>query len=295
MATYIVQPNQNIFDIALQLYGTIEGIFDLLITNTGLSMDDDLVTGQELEYHEDFVLNSAVTSELASSSIVPSNGERHVYYKKPVEDLLIVTNIEPSECFLNFVAGGEGVMIVDWGDNTELERIQLSHTNKTIEHYFDNTVDERRIKIYGDAASMKLTYLDATNLSGALIVTHPITVDEYVSCANGYSLTGLFLFEGTYRVNLKQCTISSLLPIGNMDLQELNLLKVRFTDVSVLDEYLQYLVTNYGTRRGCTVYLDTKPSETGMAAINTILGEKEWNYPIPWKFIINGETYTYSE
>lgn len=294
MATYIVQPKQNIFDIALLLYGTIEGIFDLLITNTSLSMDDDLVTGQELEYHEDFVLNSAVISELASSSIVPSNSERHVYYKKPTEDLLMAIDLNASACFMSFVAGGEGTMIIDWGDNTEMEHIQLSHTNRAIEHYFDNIVDKRQIKIYGDADIMKLTYFDTTNVEGTILVTHPITIDEYVSHANGYSLTGLFLFEGTYRVDLKQCTISSLLPIGKMDLQELDLLQVRYVDVSVLDEYLQYVVANYGTRRGCTVYLDTMPSEAGMAAINTILGEKEWNYPTPWKFIINGKTYTYS-
>ena len=48
MATYKVKLNQNILDIALELYGTIEGVFDLLITNTGLSMNTDLKTGQEL-------------------------------------------------------------------------------------------------------------------------------------------------------------------------------------------------------------------------------------------------------
>lgn len=293
MATYTVQPNQNIFDISLQLYGTIEGIFDLLITNTSLSMDDDLVTGQELEYHEDFVLNSTVISELTSSSIVASNGERHVYYKKPTEDLLIVCDISETACVTDFIAGGEGTMIIDWGDNSELEYVQLSHKNKTVEHYFDNTVEKRRIKIYGDTNTLKFTYLDTTDLGGALIVTHPITVDEYISRSNGYSLTGLFLFEGTYRVDLQKCTIANLLPIGNFELQELNLTQARYTSVDVLDEYLQYIVDNYGTRRGCTVYLDTMPSATGILAINTILGEEEWNSPTPWKFIINGETYTY--
>lgn len=294
MATYTVQPNQNIFDISLQLYGTVEGIFDLLITNKWLNMNTDLATGQELEYHEDFVINESIVSNLASDNVVPSNGERHVYYKRPSVPLLVICDIDADAPLTSFVIGGEGEMLVDWGDNSELENVQLSHTTKTITHYFDNTVEKRRLKFYGDPSSMKLTYWDTTELGGVLIVLQPIVVDEYVSHSNGCDLTGLFLFEGTYRVDLLKCDIDNLLPIGNMELQELNLSKVRFADVSVIDKYLEYIVANYGTRRGCTVYLDTKPSAAGIAAINAILGEEEWNTPIPWKFIINDETYTYS-
>ncbi len=171
MATYTVRPAQNIFDISLQLYGTIEGIFDLLITNTWLEMDTDLVAGQELEYHEGFVLNETVVSGLSSDSIIPANTERHVYYKKPKEDLCIICDVSTLIYTASFIVGGEGTLVVDWGDNSELEYVQLTHTNKTINHCFDNTVDERRIKIYGD---MKLTYLNTTDLGGSLVVTRPV-------------------------------------------------------------------------------------------------------------------------
>ena len=294
MATYKVKLNQNILDIALELYGTIEGVFDLLITNTGLSMNTDLKTGQELEYHEDFILNESVVTGLSDDSIVPANGERHVYYKRPEEDLLVVCDVSETLYLSGFVVGGEGTMIVDWGDNSELDYIELSHKNKTVSHYFDNTVDNRRIKIYGNPETMKLTYWDTSDLGGALIMLRPVTIDEYVSHSNGWSLSGLFLFDGTYRIDLQTCTVADLLPIGDLYLQELNLLQVKFLKVSVLDEYLQYIVANYGTRGGCTVYLDTEPSEAGMEAINTILKEEEWNTPTPWKFIINDKTYTYS-
>ena len=146
----------------------------------------------------------------------------------------------------------------------------------------------------GNTITMKLTYLNTTELGGSLLVAHPVTVDEYVSYANGFVLSGLFLFEGTYSVDLQRCTISSLLPIADMDLQELNLTDVHFTSVDVLDKYLQHIVANYGTRRGCTVRLTTEPSETGWNAIRKILGEAEWNTPVSWKFIINGVTHTYS-
>ena len=294
MATYIVKPNQNIFDVSIHLYGTIEGVFDLLITNTWLNMNTDLQTGMELEYHEGFILNESVVSTLNSEGIIPSNSERHTYYKHPDDDLIAVCFISEELPMTSFIIGGEGAMLVDWGDNSDIERIILSHTNQRVTHYFDNTVESRRIKIYGDTSTLKLTYWNTTDMDSAIYITRPITVDEYVSHANGYTLSGLFLFEGTYRVDLTECTVSNLLPIGDMDLQELDLRKVHFTSTNVLDEYLQHIVANYGTRRGCTVYLDTEPSDIGWAAINTILGESEWNSPTPWRFIINGITYTYT-
>ena len=33
MNTYIVKSGQNLFDVAITLYGSIEGVFDLLISN----------------------------------------------------------------------------------------------------------------------------------------------------------------------------------------------------------------------------------------------------------------------
>lgn len=289
MATYTVKPSQNIFDVALHLYGSIEGLFDLLISNEGLNMTTDLTAGMELEYHTDFVINSSIVDEMEEQGLIPSNKERHVYFKRPEEQLVFVVGIDPSVLQCGFVVGGEGTMLIDWGDNSEIESVELSHANQAVEHYFDNEVEERRMKVYGN---FSLTYFDTTNLNGDMLLTYPLTVDEYVSNANGFTLNGLFLFEGTYKVNLQQCTISSLLSLGDMSLQELDLRKAKFTDASVIDEYLQYIVANYGTRRNCTVYLDTEPSESGYEAIKTILGEEEWNATGDWKFIINGTEYT---
>lgn len=289
MATYTVKPSQNIFDVALHLYGSIEGLFDLLISNEGLNMTTDLTAGMELEYHTDFVINSSIVNQMEEQGLIPANKERHVYFKRPDEQLIFVVGIDPSLLKSGFVVSGDGTMLIDWGDNSEMESVTLTHTNQTVEHYFDNEVEERRIKVYGD---FSLLYFDTTNLNGDMLLTYPLTVDEYVSNANGFTLNGLFLFEGTYKVDLRQCTISSLLPLGDMNLQELDLRKVKFTDVSVLDEYLQYIVANYGTRRNCTVYLDAEPSEVGYEAIDTILNEEAWNAAGEWQFIINGTKYT---
>lgn len=288
MATYIVKPNQNIFDVALHLYGSIEGLFDLLITNDWLNMTSELETGMRIEYHDDFVINSSIVGMFNDENIIPSNGSRHVYNKSTEQPLVIEVLVNADVLKVLIVLGGEGDMIVDWGDNTELETISLSHTNRKIEHCFDNVVDKRRIKIYG---TFSLTYCDTTNLYGDLLLMRPQTIDEYISNSNGFTLKGLFLCEGTYKVDLRGCTISDLSPIGDMSLQELNLLQVQFTSQDVLDDYLEYIVNNYGNRRNCTVYLDTEPSERGLAAINKIINEESWNVPGEWKFIINDTIY----
>ncbi len=77
-----------------------------------------------------------------------------------------------------------------------------------------------------------------------------------------------------------------------MSLQMLDLRGVNFTSTDVLDTYLQHLVSDYGNRRNCSVYLSTEPSEKGMEAIETILGEDAWNEAGNWVFYIKDKIYT---
>lgn len=291
MAIYTVKPNQNLFDVALHLYGNIEGLFDLLISNPELNMTSELVYGQELVYHEDFVLNESVVSEFKKQGIVPSSGARKVYFKRPEEDLIFFVGVNADMALTTFKASGEGVMIIDWGDNTELEYVKLTVAMQSIEHYFDNETENRRIKIYGDTSTLKFIKLDTTGLGGALILCKPVIVDEYACTNRGYSLLGLSMFEGTYKIDLHSTTIDSLLPIGDMNLQELDLTGVHFLHDNAIDDYLEYIVEHYEDRRQCTVYLTTEPSEKGYAAIDTILNEPEWNISDTWKFYINNQLY----
>lgn len=292
MAQYIVKSNQNLFDVALHIYGTIEGIFDLLITNPDINMTSELKTGSVIEYHENFVIYPSIVNTMNDEGWVPSNGERHVYNKHQEYLPVFIILAQNDATHISFKAGGDGAMFVDWGDNSELETINLTHVNKTCEHYYDNYSDVRRVKIYG--RDFTLTYLDTTNITGDLVVLSPVCVDEYVNNSNGFNQKGLFLFEGTYSVNLQKCYITDLLPIGDLDLMTLDLRGARFVNIDVLDDYLEYIVANYANRRACTVYLTTQPSERGMVAINTIINEEAWNTPGKWKFIINDITYTAS-
>ena len=55
MGRYKVIAGQNIYDIALHIYGSIEGIVDLMMCNTDLSLDTTLKVGDELIYSDDFI------------------------------------------------------------------------------------------------------------------------------------------------------------------------------------------------------------------------------------------------
>ena len=149
MAIHKVTSNQNIWDIALQLYGTIEGVFDLLITNPRLNLTTDLTPGMELEYHDYFVINKDIVDNFKSNNLVPGNGQRHVYYKSVEEPMVFLLKVAEAQELVDISVSGDGTMLIDWGDNTELEEVTLTHTMNRLQHYFDNVVDMRRIKVYG--------------------------------------------------------------------------------------------------------------------------------------------------
>ena len=81
MGKYRVVAGQNIYDVALYLYGSIEGVVDLLINNPDLSFATTLTAGREPVYTDDFVIRADVVAYNGLHGIVPANGERHVYPK----------------------------------------------------------------------------------------------------------------------------------------------------------------------------------------------------------------------
>lgn len=289
MAIYTVSGSQNLYDISLHLYGTIEGMFDLLISNPDLNLNSKLENGQELEYHENFVINPSIVEQFNEQNIVPSNGERSVYYKEIEEPLKVIFKTPSLLTECRFSISGEGVLIIDWDDNSEPETIELSHTQTVISHYFNNKADSRRIRWYGDFSILQL---DLSKIESDMFVVRPIVVDEYISRSNDSSLAGLFLFEGIYDVDLQRMYINDLSPLYEKSLSKLNLLDVKFSDVSVLDSYLIYIAANYQDRRACEVFLNTEPSEKGIQAIDKIINEPAWNTPTKWVFHINDRIYT---
>lgn len=58
---YTVQAEQNIFDIATQLSGTMEGVIEFMLNN-GLTFDSTLNAGTKLEYQGEMYISTPITT-----------------------------------------------------------------------------------------------------------------------------------------------------------------------------------------------------------------------------------------
>ena len=125
MATYTVQYGQNLFDVALTLYGSIEGILDLLVYNKNLSINTELKYGDELEYTPYYYEDSTVVSYFKDNNIIPSNSIGNIYFETR-DDLFAMSFITSTQRYFSFSISGEGAVFVDWGDGNLIEEIKLT-------------------------------------------------------------------------------------------------------------------------------------------------------------------------
>lgn len=307
MGKYTVNNGQNLYDIALDLYGSVEGIVDLLMNNTNLSLADDLQMGDELIYTDDFTINEDIVAYNRQHGIVPANGEQSVYpkcFSRPYTSQFRLNNTLTSA---SFAASGAGEVEIDWGDNTPVETVLLSRELHVYTHIFDNQVRElRQVRWYTDASFVRL------DLSGmeasAVYLFRPVAVEELVMKDGSVEVDFLRMTTTIYDADLRGLKTSNLLSL----LPCLNLMRLDLRDASVkpsvLDEYLMGLVTFYGQRRNCEVLFSVCPNGffqepqrdengryriiSGMEAIWVIIHEPAWNEGGPWKFIVNDQIYT---
>lgn len=307
MQVYKVKHNQNIFDVAIAVHGAVEGVFDLLVNNPELSFDTILEVEQELYWDEDIVVYDSIVESLAQNNIIPANGERHVYYKDIAKELRCVIQVDSENSSIVLQMSGDGVVTVDWGDNTELEDIVLQPIIQSYTHYFDNATNCRVIKLYGDF-NIKTWVLSPIN--GLIMPTMPLIVDEVEIEKNKVSLQGLLLFSGTYSIKMSNISILDLSPIQNMSLSCLDLLNIDYASDKILDDYLIYVAKHNNQRRNCVVTIDKMPSgvyqepakdssgnyiiTSGMEAVYVITHEIAWNEAGPWIFNICGTVYQYN-
>ena len=278
MGKYRVVAGQNIYDVALYLYGSIEGVVDLLINNPDLSFATTLTAGRELVYTDDFVIRADVVAYNGLHGIVPANGERHVYPKTFTLPLAVVLTLAAGIITVQCAVSGAGQLEIDWGDNSDTETVLLADTPQLLTHTFDNKVrDRRRIRWFTDACFRSIDWSGLKPRSLVLVQTLPVEADL---------------------APLAECR----------ELMTLDLSAARLKP-TVIDHYLTTLVEHYGDRRNCTVILPTAPTGTyrepdrdtetgryriasGMEAVWVILHEEAWNEGGAWKFIIDDITYT---
>lgn len=310
MGKYKVISGQNIYDVALHIYGSIEGITDLLICNPFLSMADTLASGQELTYSDDYVINAEIVAYNRVHGIVPANGERNVYYKDPQHPRLAEIRIPAGATSASLSFSGSGIMQIDWGDNSALQDIVPGDRLTRFSHSFDNIISfDRKIRIYGD---FRLRQADLTELNpSVIIILSPVYTEEVTLKGCRASLGFLRMLEGLYSLDLKKVKTNNLLPV--IECRQLMRLDLSGMDIlrENLDDFLIALVREHYGRRNCEVILTEFPSgeyrepprddegnyavTAGMEAVWLLTNEPAWNEGGPWNFNICGEEYKYTE
>lgn len=307
MSYYKVTAGQNLYDVALHIYGSVEGVTDLLMNNPSLSFNDKLNAGDTLLYSDGLVINPEVTAYYKNQRIVPSGGERGVYPKYFTMPRIADIYLDSDKTTAGFSISGTGGIEIDWADNTPPERILLGDNVRKLYHTFDNAVSGRRkIGIYGD---MTIGTIDLTDLrAGDVYFLEPVTAQKFTHANCTVNIAYAAMLRGVYEMNLKDISAGSLLPL--LKIRSLMALDIsgQYLKSHVVDEYLIGLVRHYYGRRSCTVTMTCTPSgeyrepardgnlnyilTTGMEAVWVITNEPAWNEGGFWKFIIDDKTYT---
>lgn len=221
MLQYKVRSGQNIYDVALTLHGSVEGIFDLLLSNDWLSMDTELKYGMTLNYHEEFVINKDITMWFKEKGVLVKNGEhihtdidvkgfieRHVRNEHPetygaildtssdeqalfweslhLPRMMVSQNGQVSEIIASLKPGTH--LIVDWGDYSSPLIIE-GEEEREIEHCYKSS-GRHIITLYGD---FEFHSLDLRGLNGVYYALGPIVADSFLSNSNSENLNKLII------------------------------------------------------------------------------------------------------
>ena len=309
MGKYTVTAGQNLYDVALHIYGSIEGITDLMICNPALSLDDTLASGQELSYSDDTVIDADVVAWYRNNGISPAGGERNIYPKTFTLPLKAEIQIDATHkgAGMGLSARGMAEMEIDWGDNSKPDHPYFKDP-KQLFHTFDNTVTGvRRIKLYGDPV---VRSLDLTQMRPAAVYLYrPFPVEEFTLRNARTDIAFVSLLENVRTIDLQGTVPDSLLPLVDCKtLMELDLRTEALNRESV-DRYLSALVEQYYGRRSCTIRLSAEPSgqyreperdesgryriSSGLEAVWVLTHEESWNEAGPWRIVVGEKEYTY--
>ncbi len=221
MAQYKVRSGQNIYDVALTLYGSVEGIFDLLASNRWLTMETQLSYGMVLEYHEEFAINKTNVIWLKDNNVLVKNGE-HIYnpidIEKFVESHIKTFHLEIYKSLQymstdeqnmyweslytpRMVIRQQGItanivlkmkqdthLIVNWGDYSDPQVIEGT-SDQEVEHCYKSS-GKHIITFYGD---FEFDKLDFRELNGVYYPLGVIYADEFYSRLNIDDLAKLII------------------------------------------------------------------------------------------------------
>lgn len=74
MAKIIAKNKQNLYNVALQVYGSFEGVFDIIKDND-ISINITLFSGRELAIDEEKIIDLNVVRQYSKVDYIPNNGD----------------------------------------------------------------------------------------------------------------------------------------------------------------------------------------------------------------------------
>lgn len=263
MNTYAIRYNQSIFDAALQIYGNVDGVADLMKNNPELSFNSDLVKGQVLNYDPSQAPDPTTTRYFYENEINISNGESNIYKKNDSGyTLAFIMYIPITSSAIKLELAGTGGIAFDWGDNQPIEEFTLQASRFLVVHTMDSFLPEsalyRKIKVYTNP-TFSLTYfkeVEVANISRVFFVENT-TIESFNlgKCRDLDYLGFLKMCDNINTLSITCDNIDSLLPLDEITtLTNLNIIGSVITSVA-LTEYFIEVVKNYGTRNVCSVDL----------------------------------------
>lgn len=310
MGKYKVIQGQNIYDVALHIYGSVEGVTDLMVSNETLSFDTDLKAGDELIYTDDYRINEEVTAYYETHGIIPASGQQHVYPKYFTLPKTVEVYTSNKEIGVGFTVSGNGKIEVDWGDNSEVQTITLSDKTTVISHLFDSTIGGKRcISLYIQGY---IKYLDISELRPfELYILKPLSIERFALNNAALTIDALPMLGEVFSLTLDGLKTLDLTPLVELkNLMSLSLMQTVFRQPTI-DAYLIGLVERHDNRRNCKVTITVLPSgeyreprkdsnnqymlTSGMEAVWVLTHEEAWNEGGVWEFIINETIYKYEQ
>lgn len=310
MGKYKVIQGQNIYDVALHIYGSVEGVTDLLVNNEKLSFDTDLKAGDELIYSDDYRINEEVTAYYETHGITPASGKQHIYPKYFTLPKAIEIYTSNKEIGAVFTISGNGRIEVDWGDNSKVQTITLSDKVTIISHLFDSVVGTKRCVSLYMQGYIKL--LDMSELRPIeLYILKPLSIERFVLNNATLTIDALPMLGDVFSLTLDGLKALDLTPLSGLkNLMSLSLKQTVFRQPTI-DAYLIGLVERHDNRRSCKVVMTVEPSgeyreprkdsnnryllTSGMEAVWVLTHEEAWNEGGVWEFIINETIYKYEQ
>lgn len=184
MSQYVVGVGENIYDVALKLYGSIEGIVDLLASND-VSMETKLSKGDILEYHE-VPINQDIVKWIDDNNIAVKNSESGAYAfvdKRP--NVIVRQNGLVSSIVVKLHEGA--TLFVDWGDGSHSS---VDDTDETIVEHNYGDAGEHIVTLYGEA---NYELLDFRELNGVYYALNAVHADTFLTISEEVDLNKLFV------------------------------------------------------------------------------------------------------